>query len=107
MISRLFLQSKTSGEIMKESFKLSKLKHDLKNIKQSPDETHSMYLERFQKLETQIKTEQSRFETEKEYEEMVSERKSLEFKQTLGRILGTVFGVVLISFILFFLFQSC
>jgi hypothetical protein len=92
---------------MKESFKLSKLKHDLRHIKQSPDETHSMYLERFQKLEAQIKTEQSELRVNQEYEEMVLTREEREFKQAIVKTFGAVLGSALICLILFLLFQSC
>lgn len=92
---------------MKESFKLSKLKHDLRHIKQSPDETHSMYLERFQNLETQVKTEESKVKLDKKYSDMISARKKQEFEQTLIRIFGGFLGSGLICFVLFLLFKSC
>jgi len=92
---------------MKESFKLSKLKHDLRHIKQSPDETHSMYIERFQNLETQIKTEESKVELEKKYSDMISARKQQELNQTLVKILWGFLGSGFICLVLFLLFKSC
>ncbi len=81
---------------MSDSFKLSKLKHDLKSMKQSPDETHQMYHQRYANLEFAIKSEVEKLETQSWYQDMVQERVAKEKKKLISSIL-----LVLFLFILF------
>ena len=64
-----------SNNTSENNLVLSKLKHNLRNLKQRPDETHEMYFQKFAKAEALVKQETEKENIRLKILEMTQERK--------------------------------